>query len=135
MSSDREAMSEHSLSVHLVVDDDKFYLSGYEPMAEDLAGFPKRESSAHSSEVEEEEREEEEEAKVDEEENESSPSSKNFKSFILPSIWSMNDFVPKMSKDVFGRLCPYFQILDNIPIHMAKKNEKCYSRKIVDISF
>lgn len=121
MSSDREAMSEHSLSIRLVVGDDKFYLSGYEPMAEDLAGFPKRESLAHSSEVEEEEKEEEEEAEVDEEEKDSSPLSQNFRSFILPSIWSVNDFIPKMSNDVFGKLCPYFQILDNIPIHMAKK--------------
>ena len=59
----------------------------------------------------------------------------DFKLFILLPIWSVNDFIPKMTKDIFSRLRPYFQIPDDIPIRMARKNEKCYSGKTTDVGF
>ena len=49
----------------------------------------------------------------------------DYRPIILPRIWSMNKFVPKMTKDVFGRLHPHFQIPDDIPIRIARKVEKC----------
>lgn len=52
MSCDREATNEHLLSVHLVAGDDEVYLSGHEPMVEDSAGSPKRESLVFSPEEE-----------------------------------------------------------------------------------
>ena len=45
------------------------------------------------------------------EEGEKKPSSlsgKDFMLFILPPIRSVNDFIPKMTKDVFHRLYPRF---------------------------
>lgn len=40
-----------------------------------------------------------------------------------------------MLKDVFGRLYPCFRIPDDIPIRMARKVEKCYMGRTVDIGF
>ena len=47
----------------------------------------------------------------------------------------MNDFIPKMLNDVFGRLRPRYQIPDDIPLRMAKKGEKCYSGRIASVGF
>ena len=66
--------------------------------------------SFEEEEGEEGEQEEEEEEEVVEE-GEKKPSSlsgKDFMLFILPPIRSVNDFIPKMTKDVFHRLYPRF---------------------------
>ena len=47
----------------------------------------------------------------------------------------MNEFLSKITNEVFSRLHPRFQILDNIPLRMARKREKCYSRWTVDVGF
>jgi len=82
-SGDSEAMSEQLLFAYLVVGDDEVY----------------------SSKEEEEEGEEEEEEEEGEEET-TIPLRQCYRSFILPQIWSVNDFIPKMLNDVFGRLRP-----------------------------
>lgn len=114
-----------------IAGDDKVYPLVYEPMAEDLAGSLERELSAYSleedegKEGEEDEEEEEEDEVVGEEEKKPfSSSSEDFRPFILPPIWLVNDFIPKMTKDVFNRLCPRFQILDVVPIRIARKKRE-----------
>ena len=54
--------------------------------------------------------------------------------FILPKIWAVNDFLPTMSDKVFNTLRDRYQIPNNILIRLPGKFEKCYSRKIADIS-
>ena len=53
--------------------------------------------------------------------------------FILPLIWTVNDFYPTISPNVFNKLCDHFQIPESIPIHPSRKHKRCYSRKIVDV--
>lgn len=73
--------------------------------------------SSEEEEGEGEGEEEEEDEVVDEEESKlSSLLGEDFRPFILPPIWSMNDFIPKMMKDVFSRPHPCFQIPNDIPI-------------------
>jgi len=40
-----------------------------------------------------------------------------------------------MSKKVFGNFHPRYHILDDVPIRMAGKREKCYFGWTADISF
>ena len=53
--------------------------------------------------------------------------------FILPKIWTVNDFLPTMSDKFFKILRDRYQIPDNIPIYLPRKFEKCYSGKTADI--
>ena len=53
--------------------------------------------------------------------------------FILPKIWTINDFLPAMLDKVFNTLCDRYQILDNIPIHLPRKFEKCHSGKTTNV--
>jgi len=53
--------------------------------------------------------------------------------FILPKIWTVNEFLLKMSDKVFKTLRDRYQILDDIPIRLPGKFEKCYSGKIADV--
>lgn len=53
--------------------------------------------------------------------------------FILPSIWTVNDFYPTMSLKVFNTLYDHFQILEHIPIWFPRKFERCYSGRTVDV--
>ena len=53
--------------------------------------------------------------------------------FILPKIWTVNDFLPTMLDKVFKTLRDRYQIPDDIPIRLLGKFEKCYSRKTADI--
>ena len=53
--------------------------------------------------------------------------------FILPLIWTVNDFYLTMSPNVFNKLHDHFQIPKNIPIRLPKKFEKCYSGKTTDV--
>ena len=47
--------------------------------------------------------------------------------FILPLIWTVNDFYPIMSLKVFNNLCNRYQILERISIRLPRKFEKCYT--------
>ena len=53
--------------------------------------------------------------------------------FILPKIWTVNDFYPTMSQRVFNTLHDRHQILDNIHICLLGKFERCYSDKTADV--
>ena len=53
--------------------------------------------------------------------------------FILPAIWTVNDFKPTMTTNIFKTLRDRYQIPDNIPICLLKKFEKCYSGKIANV--
>ena len=52
--------------------------------------------------------------------------------FILPQMWTVNDFLPKMMSKIFKHLRDCFQIPYHIPIHLPGKFEKCYSRETED---
>ena len=53
--------------------------------------------------------------------------------FILPTIWTVNDFKPTMTTEVFNNLRDYYQIPINIPIRLPEQYEKCYSGKIANV--
>ena len=53
--------------------------------------------------------------------------------FILPKKWTVNDFLPTMSNKVFNTLRDRYQILDNIPIYLPGKFERCYSGKTANV--
>ena len=53
--------------------------------------------------------------------------------FILPSMWAVNDFLPKMMTNIFKNLKDRYQIPDHIPICLPGKFEKCYSGKTANI--
>ena len=53
--------------------------------------------------------------------------------FILPLIWTVNDFYLTMSPNVFNKLRDRFQIPDNIPIRLPRKFKKCYSGKTAGV--
>ena len=55
------------------------------------------------------------------------------RSFILPENWSVNKFLPKMSYRVFKELHTRFQIPDYIPLHLPRKNERCYIGKTANV--
>ena len=158
MLSDREAMSEQSLSVHEGVGYDEVYLLGCE-LEQDVTWSLKREPFAHSLVKEEkeeceedeegkEEGDEEEEGKEEgegeeddeEDDNEGGDTemvgqvdSDGLRPFILPLIWTVNNFYPTMSPNVFNKLRDHFQILENILIHLPRKFEKCYLGKIAEL--
>ena len=100
------------------------------------------EKDGEEEDGEEEEREEKEEQEREEADGGgereavgSGLSGNDYRPFILLSIWSVNDFLSKMWKKVFDNLCPRYQILDDVPIRMASKREKCYSGRITNVSF
>ena len=47
--------------------------------------------------------------------------------FILLEEWAVNRFLPLMSDKVFKELRTRYQIPEQIPIRLPKKNERCYS--------
>ena len=53
--------------------------------------------------------------------------------FVLPKIWTVNNFKPTMRTNIFKNLQDHYQISDHIPIHLLGKFEKCYSGKTVNI--
>ena len=53
--------------------------------------------------------------------------------FILPLIWTMNDFYPTMSLKVFNTLHDCYQSLEHTPLRLPRKFEKYYSGKTVDV--
>ena len=54
--------------------------------------------------------------------------------FVLPKIWTVNDFLLMMSDKVFKTLQDRYQIPDDIPIRLPGKFEKCYSGKTADVA-
>ena len=53
--------------------------------------------------------------------------------FILPGIWTVNDFKSMMTTKFFNNLRDHYQIPDNIPICLPGKYEKCYSWKTANV--
>ena len=53
--------------------------------------------------------------------------------FILPTIWTVNDFKLTMTTKIFKNLWDCYQIPQNIPIRLPRKFEKCYSGKTADV--
>ena len=62
-----------------------------------------------------------------------SPKDGHTRPFILPTIWTVNDFKPMMTTKIFNNLRDRYQILDNIPIRLPGKYEKCYSGKTANV--
>ena len=62
-----------------------------------------------------------------------SPRDGHIRPFILPVIWTINDFMPTMTTKIFSNLRDRYQIPDNIPIRLLGKYEKCYSGKNTNI--
>lgn len=60
------------------------------------------------------------------------PGSGHARPFILPQMWTVNDFLPKMTSKIFKNLRDHFQIPDHIPICLPGKSEKCYSGETED---
>ena len=92
----------------------------------------------------EEEREEAEDEGEDEDEGEGderafeggsseSPGDGHTRPFILPKIWTVNDFKPTMTTNIFKNLRERYQIPDHIPIRLLGKFEKCYLGKTADV--
>ena len=124
MSGDREATSKKS-SVHDDAGYDELYSLGRKP-EEYLSSSPEKEPSVHSFAEDEKEYEEDEEAvDVDDEEGEVEGESEGndeddieeverqevgngSKPFILPLIWTVNDFYSTMSPNIFNKLCDRF---------------------------
>ena len=53
--------------------------------------------------------------------------------FILPKMWTINDFKPTMAANIFKNLRDRYQIPDHIPICLLGKFKKCYLGKTVDV--
>ena len=51
---------------------------------------------------------------------------------MLPE-WTMNDFNFTIKEKHFSTLRAYYQIPDNIPIHLSYKSEKCYHEGVEGI--
>jgi len=62
------------------------------------------------------------------------PESGHARPFILSQMWTVNDFLPKMTSKIFKNLRDHFQILDHIPIRLPRKFKKYYSGEIEDTS-
>ena len=162
MSGGREATSEQSSSVREGIDYKEVYPLGCEPK-KDLTWSLTKELSPHSPAKGEEgykedkgekgdegeEGDDEEGKGDDDEEGESDEGSEkdndrsvdqvassNTRPFILPSIWTVNDFYSTMTRKVFNTLRDHHrhQIPDNIPFRIPRKFEKCYSGKKADAS-
>ena len=60
------------------------------------------------------------------------PKSGHTRPFILPKIWTVNNFLPTMTAKIFKDLRDRYQFPNHIPIRLPGKFEKCYSRKTAD---
>lgn len=155
----REMMSEQSL-VRKGVGYDEVFQSGHE-LDEGLSLSLEREASAHSPNEEVESCDVEEgEVEVDEGEDECdergqegeddgdegendgrtleggssrSPGDGHTHPFILPKMWTVNDFKQMMTANIFKNLRDRYQIPNHIPIYLLEKFKKCYLRKTVDV--
>ena len=141
----REVTSEQ-LSVREGAGYDEVFQSGHEP-EEGLSLSSKRETTARSfdDEAESHDREVEKggsDVEVEDHEDEGVASKEGSSGsdedghthpFILPKIWTVNDFMPTMTKKVFKELRDRYQIPGNIPIRFPGKFEKCYLGRTKDI--
>ena len=57
----------------------------------------------------------------------------SLKKFVLPLMWMVNDFNSTIQRKHFNTLRERYQILDDIPIHLPFKFEKCYYRGVDDV--
>ena len=140
--------SELSSSVREGAGYDKVYSSRRKPK-EDFLRSLEREPSTHSPNDEEEDKDKDDEENDEgdeheqgEEEDEDDQSERGEVvdqvdggtwPFILPLMWTVNDFYPKMLGKVFNTLRDRYQILESIPLRLPEKCEKSYSRRIVDV--
>ena len=62
-----------------------------------------------------------------------SPKDGHIRPFILPKMWTVNDFLPTMTVNIFKNLRDHYQISDHILIHLPGKFEKCYLGKTADV--
>ena len=62
-----------------------------------------------------------------------SPRDGHTRPFILPVIWTINDFKLTMTSKIFNNSRDRYQIPDNIPTCLPGKYKKCYSGKTVDV--
>ena len=152
----REATSEQ-LSVREGAGCDEVFQTGHEPK-EGLSRSSERETSAHSldkemescvreggeEEIDEGENEGDEGEEDDRDEGDAdertlevgssgSLGNGNTHPFILPKMWTVNDFLSMMTANIFKNLKDRYQIPDHIPIRLLGKFEKCYSRKTADV--
>ena len=146
----RKVISEQS-SVHEKASYDEVFQTGHEPEEghswsserDTLARFPDEDGDNYIREGDEEEIDEgdvngEGEVEGDEgmegegDENDmdertlevgssGSPGSGHAHPFILPQMWTVNDFLSKMTTNIFKNLRDRFQIPDHIPIHLPRK--------------
>ena len=154
--SDREATSELSSSVREGAGYDEVYPLGRE-LEEDFPQSPEKELSTYSLSDEKENEEEEDEGNVEgdeydegeeyEEDREGEEDERNQSKgvesvgqedggdhpFILPAIWTVNDFYLTMSNKVFNTLQDRYQIPESIPIRLPGKFKRCYSGKTADV--
>ena len=62
-----------------------------------------------------------------------SPGDGHTRPFILLKMWTVNDFLPKMTANIFKNLRDHYQIPDHILIRLLGKFKKCYSRKTENV--
>ena len=62
-----------------------------------------------------------------------SPCDGHTRPFILPKIWTVNDFMPTMSTKVFNTLQGRYQIPDHIPIRLPRMFEKRYLGRTANV--
>ena len=62
-----------------------------------------------------------------------SPRDGHTRPFILPKMWTVNDFLPTMTTNIFKNLRDRYQIPDHIQIRLLGKFEKCYLGKIANV--
>ena len=53
--------------------------------------------------------------------------------FIILPLWTVNDFISKIKETHFKTLRDKYQILDNIPMRLPYKSEKCYHKGLEDL--
>ena len=97
-----------------------------------VEGKEKREEGEDKGDGVDEEDDEDEgevDGKASEEGSSGSPGDIHTHPFILPKMWTINDFKSMMTTNVFKNLQDHYQIPDHIPIRLPGKFEKCYSSK------
>ena len=152
----KEATSEQ-LSVREGAGYDEVFQTGHEPK-EGLSWLLERETSAHSldkkmescvgeggeEEIDEGEDEGDEGEKDDREEGDADERTLEVGSsgslgnghthpFILPKMWTVNDFLSMMTANIVKNLRDRYQIPDHIPIRLLGKFKKCYSGKTANV--
>lgn len=110
--------SEHFMFARMELSDKDFYSSGREYVFDEPFVF-EREPSVH----------------FPLKEDETNSLGQSSKKIILFDIWSVNDFPISMTKDVYGRFRPHFQIPYDVPIRKGANGEKCYVGRLHKVGF